>query len=145
MKDGTEALLIFQGAHRYVSSSWYLEKDIGTWDYSGVQVNVRLKIQTRKELEGSLQKLAGHFETHQKDPLLYNDIPEQILKKHLSKITGFWCESFKIEAIAKLNQGANKEDIISVTKNLKAIKDLLASELSKDIETKIFEKSIKKE
>lgn len=144
LKDGTEALLIFQGAHGYISSSWYREKDISTWDYSAVHVNVRLKIQTRKELEESLQRLVGHFETSQKDPLLYKDIPEQLLKEHLSQITGFWCEPFKIEAIAKLHQGASKEDIISVTKNLEALEDSLASELSKDIKREIFEKSIKK-
>ncbi len=143
--DGTEALLIFQGAHGYVSSSWYREKDISTWDYSAVHLNVRLKLQTRKELEDSLQKLVGHFESPQKDPLFYNDIPEQILKEQLSQITGFWCEPFKIQAIAKLHQGAHKEDIISVTKNLEALEDPMASALSKNIKTEIFEKSIKKE
>jgi transcriptional regulator len=145
LKDRAEALLIFQGAHGYISSSWYREKDISTWDYSAVHVNVRLKIQTTEELENSLQKLVRHFETPQKDPLFYNDIPEQMLKEHLPLITGFRCEPFKIEAVAKLHQGAHKEDIISVIKNLEAQKDPLASELSKNIKTEIFEKSIKKE
>ena len=145
LKDGTEALLIFQGAHGYISSSWYREKNISTWDYSAVHINVRLKIQTSEELENSLQKLVEHFEMPQKDPLFYNDIPEQILKEHLPLITGFWCEPIKIQAIAKLHQGAHKEDIISVTKNLEALQDPLASELSKNIKKEIFEKSIKKE
>lgn len=145
LKDGAEALLIFQGAHGYISSSWYREKDISTWDYSAVHVNVRLKIQTREELENSLQKLVGHFESSQKNPLYYNDIPEQMLKEHLPLITGFWCEPFKIEAVAKLHQGAHKEDIISITKNLEAQEDPFALELSKNIKTEIFEKSIKKE
>ena len=145
LKDGTEALLIFQGAHGYISSSWYKEKDISTWDYSAVHVNVKLKIQTREELENSLQKLVGQFETPQKNPIYYNDIPEQMLKEHLPQIIGFWCEPFKIEAVAKLHQSAHKDDIISVTQHLEEQGDSVASELSKNIKTEVFEKSIKKE
>jgi len=145
LKDGTEALLIFQGAHGYISSSWYREKDISTWDYSAVHVNVKLKIQTREELEKSLQKLVAHFETPQTKPLFYKDIPKQMLEDHLPQITGFWCEPFKVEAVAKLHQGAHKEDINSVTKNLEGLDDPLASELSRNIKTEIFIKPIKNE
>jgi len=54
LKDEVEALMIFQGAHGYVSSSWYQDKDISTWDYSAVHVNVKLKLQTNEELQTSL-------------------------------------------------------------------------------------------
>ena len=50
LEDGREALLIFHGPQAYVSSSWYKRKNISTWDYSAVHVNVHLKIQTGEEL-----------------------------------------------------------------------------------------------
>ena len=71
LKDGTEILLIFQGTQGYVSSSWYTEKDISTWDYSAVHINARIKIQTTKELENSLKKLVNTFENKQNSPLFY--------------------------------------------------------------------------
>lgn len=133
LKDGLEALLIFQGPHAYVSSSWYKEKDISTWDYSAVHVNVKLKIQTAEELESSLEKLVAHFEKDQEKPLFYPNIPKEILKENLPHIMGFWAEPVKIEAIAKWHQGFEKEDIVSVCSHLESQNDQNAACLSKDI------------
>lgn len=133
LKDGAEALLIFQGAHAYVSSSWYKEKNISTWDYSAVHVNVRIKIQSREELEESLEKLVQEFEKNQEKPLYYKDLPKEMINEHLPLITGFWCEPYKIEAVAKLHQGFNKKDVESVVEHLEQQKDPLASQLSTDI------------
>lgn len=133
LKDDTEALLIFQGAHGYVSSSWYKEKDISTWDYSAVHVNVKLKIQSRAELEDSLKELVATFEKQQEDPLYYKDLPNKMLEDHLPRITGFWCEIERIQGIAKLHQGFDKEDINSVTAHLEKQQNNLNSALSENI------------
>ena len=133
LKDGKEALLIFQGPHGYVSSSWYKEKDISTWDYSAVHVNVKLKLQTKEELEDSLQNLVYKFEKQQANPVYYKDLPRDMVEDHLPRITGFWCEPVKIEAIAKLHQGFEKDDLKSVTGHLEAQNDPMGCPLSRDI------------
>lgn len=132
LKDGTEALLIFQGAHAYISSSWYKEKDISTWDYSAVHINAKLRIQSLKELETSLEKLVKEFEKEQEEPLYYQDIPLAMLADHLPQITGFWAEPVKVEAVAKLHQTFRKEDVLAVASELEKSGGL-AAELGKDI------------
>ncbi|WP_034918634.1 FMN-binding negative transcriptional regulator [Gillisia sp. CAL575] len=132
LKDEVEALMIFQGAHGYVSSSWYQDKDISTWDYSAVHVNVKLKLQTNEELQTSLLNLVHRFEKNQANPLYYNDIPKQMLEDHLPLITGFWAEPIKIEGVAKLHQSYNKKDVESVITHLNE-GDALSKELSKNI------------
>tara|TARA_R100000935_G_C2764434_1_gene135005 strand:+ start:59 stop:676 length:618 start_codon:yes stop_codon:yes gene_type:complete len=132
LKNDVEALLIFQGAHGYVSSSWYKEKDISTWDYSAVHVNVKLKLQSREELETSLENLVHRFEKDQNKPLYYKDIPKKMLDDHLPLITGFWAEPFKIEGVAKLHQTYEKEDIKSVIEHLSE-GDALSKELGNNI------------
>ena len=132
LKNDAEALMIFQGAHGYVSSSWYQEKDISTWDYSAVHVNVKLILQTREELETSLVNLVHRFEKDQSNPLYYKDIPKQMLDDHLPLITGFWAEPFKIEGVAKLHQSYKKKDVESVIHHLSE-GDALSKELSKNI------------
>lgn len=132
LKNDVEALMIFQGAHGYVSSSWYQEKDISTWDYSAVHVNVKLKMQTREELETSLVNLVHRFEKDQSNPLYYKDIPKQMLDDHLPLITGFWAEPYKIEGVAKLHQSYKKKDVESVIHHLSE-GDALSKELSKNI------------
>ena len=134
LKDNIEALLIFHGAQGYVSSSWYKDIDISTWDYSAVHVNVKLKLQSREELEESLQELIAHFEKDQKNPVHYKDLPRDMLEDHLPLITGFWCEPVKLQAIAKLHQGFEKEDVDSVSRHLEERQDPLSSELSKNIQ-----------
>lgn len=134
LKDGVEGLMIFQGAHGYISSSWYKEKDISTWDYSAVHVNVKLKIQTQKELAESLKNLVFRFEKDQKDPLFFENIPKDMVEEHLHLITGFWGTPFKVEAVAKLHQGYENEDIDSVINHLQQRKeDPLSCPLSNNI------------
>lgn len=133
LQDGLEALLVFHGAQGYVSSSWYKEVNISTWDYSAVHVNVKLKIQSTEELVQSLKNLVGHFEKDQKDPIFYEDLPKEMIEDHLPLITGFWCEPIKMQAIAKLHQGFDKDDIHSITQHLESREDSLSSELSKNI------------
>ena len=134
LKDQSEALLIFQGAHSYISSSWYREKNISTWDYSAVHINVRIRLQTAKELEASLEQLVHHFEKDQKAPLMYRDIPKPMLLEHLPQITGFWCEVTNLQAIAKLHQGYPKEDVVSVLEHLAAKENPEAQLLKNDIQ-----------
>lgn len=133
LRDGLEALLIFHGPHAYVSSSWYQEKNISTWDYSAVHVNVKIRIQSREELTKSLENLVGHFERDQNEPLYYNEYPSEMVEEHLPLITGFWCDPINVKAIAKLHQGFKKEDIDSVTYHLEKRGEPQSSELSKEI------------
>lgn len=131
-----EALLIFQGAHGYISSSWYEDKDISTWDYSAVHVNVKVKLQTREELESSLDKLVTKFEKAQAQPLYYKDIPTKMLEEHLPLITGFWAETVKIEGIAKLHQSYKRKDVETVIQHLNE-----GDALSKELGNKIREEN----
>jgi len=136
LKDGAEALIVFHGANAYVSSSWYKEKDISTWDYSAVHVNARIKRQSQGELENSLKRLVGKFEKEQEKPLLYEDLPEKMLKEHLPLITGFWLEPFKVEGISKLHQAFPEHDIKQIVNKL---------EDSGDTQEKKVSEAIKKE
>ncbi len=130
LKDGTEALIIFHGPHAYISSSWYREKDISTWDYTAVHVNAKVKVQSGEELKLNLKKLVHHFEEKQENPLFYEDIPDQMLREHLPLITGFWLEPFKVEGIAKLHQAYEKHDIKTVTEKLDKSDSFIARQLS---------------
>lgn len=133
LEDGREALLIFHGPQAYISSSWYRRKNISSWDYSAVHINVRLKVQSKEELENSLKKLVRHFEDKQEKPLYYDEIPRKMIEGQLPYITGFWCEPFNIEAVAKLHQGYRDEDIHSVIDHLGKKDDPLARQLGEDI------------
>jgi len=109
LKDGMEALFIFQGPHAYVSSSWYDYNDISTWDYSAVHVRASLQLQTAVQLETSLQKLVYRFEKEQDNPTFYHDLPPSLLQEHLPFIVGFTAQPIAIEGIAKYHQDVSAD------------------------------------
>ena len=133
LKNGSEALLIFQGPHGYVSSSWYKEKNISTWNYSAVHINVKLKLQTRDELSTSLANLVRKFEKDQDTPLFFEDYPKDMVEDHIKEITGFWCEPNKIQAVAKLHQTYEKDDILSVINHLEKASCPVTRDLANNI------------
>ncbi|TXK73778.1 FMN-binding negative transcriptional regulator [Mesonia sp. HuA40] len=118
LKSGTEALFIFQGPQAYVSSSWYPHKDISTWDYSAVHVNAKLFPRSQRQLEKDLKILVNHFESRQENPLYYEDLPRNLIEKHLPLILGFQAIPYKIQAIAKYHQKQSQETQIEVCKHL---------------------------
>ncbi|WP_026914013.1 FMN-binding negative transcriptional regulator [Christiangramia portivictoriae] len=133
LKDDVEVLVIFHGAHSYISSSWYKEADISTWDYSAVHVNGKIKLQSDTELRASLDELVANFEKEQENPFYYNQIPKKMLEEHLPLITGFWIEPVKVEGIAKLHQSYHSEDVDRVIRKLDASEDPLRKQISEDI------------
>lgn len=134
LKNGAEMLLIFKGADAYVSSSWYHEKDISTWDYSAVHVNATITLQTQNELEESLAMLVNRFESHQEKPLYYRDLPRNMLEEHLPLITGFVCQPTKVEGVAKLHQAYPSEDVKATVEQLKKQKSPSTQQVARDIE-----------
>lgn len=131
LREGKEILIIFHGAHGYISSSWYKEKDISTWDYSAVHINATLQIQSKADLHDCLINLVARFEKEQEHPLFFHDIPQKMIDEHFPYITGFWCKPFKVEGIAKLHQGFEADDIKSITAHLEKKDNLSGGELSR--------------
>ncbi len=67
--ESTEVLCIFNGPHSYVSSSWYAEEEVPTWNYIAVHVYGLLKIQNEKALMSSLHKLVDKYEQKSENPI----------------------------------------------------------------------------
>jgi len=130
LQEGKEVLLIFQSVHGYVSSSWYREKDISTWDYAAVHINAKTQLQSQEELRSCLIRLIERFEKEQENPLFFHDIPQKMIEDHLPRITGFWGRPIKVEAIAKFHQGFAEDDITSITTHLEGQKNPLSRALS---------------
>jgi transcriptional regulator len=133
LKDGLEALFIFQGPNAYVSASWYDYEDISTWDYSAVHVHATLYLQTAVQLETSLQDLVYRFEKDQPKPRYYKDIPKDILHDHLPYITGFKAVPTNIEGIAKFHQGVDKKNMKNIRKHLTKTHNSVAHEVALQI------------
>jgi len=103
-KSQPEVLAIFNGPHAYISSSWYKEEEVPTWNYIAVHIKGHLKILGEEELLDSLHKLVDKYEKDSEYPLNLNDLSPTTMRQ-VKGIVGFKISIEEIHAAYKLSQG----------------------------------------
>lgn len=109
-----EVLCIFNGAHAYISPTWYREEDVPTWNYIAVHVYGKLRILNKEEVMASLHRLVDKYEAGSKNPISVKDMSPRTLRQ-VKGIVGFQIEITDIQARYKLSQNRiqDHEKIIS--------------------------------
>ena len=125
----TQVLCIFNGPHSYVSSSWYKEEEVPTWNYIAVHVYGTLKIQTEVELLASLHKLVDKYEKTSKDPISIDDMSTNTMRQ-IKGIVGFQIKIEDIQATYKLSQG-REQDHPKIIAELEELKDSGSTAIAK--------------
>jgi transcriptional regulator len=103
-KPDTQVLCIFNGPHSYVSSSWYKEEEVPTWNYIAVHVYGTLKIQSEAALLEALHKLVDKYEAGSKEPVSSRDMSPKTMRQ-IKGVVGFEIKVEDIQATYKLSQG----------------------------------------
>ncbi len=114
--DNPSALVIFSGAHTYVSASWYENKQIAsTWNYQAVHAAGTIHFQNEEFLYQLLTKLTETFEQTDSPSLVQKMDPEYV-SQMMRAIVAFEIEVNSIRNVFKLSQNRDKksfENIIS--------------------------------
>lgn len=124
LTDCENVLVIYQGAHAYISSSWYGHENVPTWNYQAVHVYGTAAIMNEEELKYDLTKLLHKYEHHRDPPVLWDTLSPALLEQELRGIVGFRIKVQEIQASYKLSQNRNKEDFLNIIKKLKEEDDL---------------------
>ncbi len=103
-KEDAQVLCIFNGPHSYVSSSWYKEEEVPTWNYIAVHVYGTLKVQTEEALLASLHKLVDKYEANSKEPVSSREMSAKTMRQ-IKGVVGFEIKIEDIQATYKLSQG----------------------------------------
>ncbi len=99
-----QVLCIFNGPHSYVSSSWYKEEEVPTWNYIAIHVYGTIKILDEEAVLASLHKLVDKYEQSSKEPISLDDMSPKTMRQTKS-IVGFQIKIDDIQATYKLSQG----------------------------------------
>ncbi len=102
-KDQPEVLCIFNGPHAYVSSSWYKEEEVPTWNYIAVHVYGTLKVLTEEETMQSMHRLVDKYEKNSKNPISLKNLSPKTLRQ-VRGVVGFQVQVSDIQAAYKLSQ-----------------------------------------
>lgn len=111
-----EALLIFQGAHTYISARWYTEVDVPTWDYMIVHVYGKVREIQGNELYSILSRLVENHESNTSYRL--EGLPQDMVQKEIKGVFGFAMEVTRVDGGYKLSQGKTEEERTNIASEL---------------------------
>jgi transcriptional regulator len=114
--DEQEALLIFQGAHTYISPRWYSHVNVPTWNYMMVHVYGKVRLVDGDELYGLLSQLVKKHEVNTGYSM--EGLPEDFVRKEINGVAGFALDVTRIDAGYKLSQNRNDEDHENIIREL---------------------------
>lgn len=134
LETSNDVLVMFQGPHAYISSSWYEEENVPTWNYQAVHVYGTASLLNEEELKQDLTKLLQKYEKHRKNPVLWDKLSPQLLEKQLKGIIGFKIKVQEIQAANKLSQNRNEQDYHNIVNKLYEEKDLNSQQMAQLME-----------
>jgi transcriptional regulator len=103
-----EVLLIFQGAHTYISPRWYDHVNVPTWNYMMVHVYGKVRL---VEGDGLYSLLSGLVKNHENQTSYsLEDLPQDFVQKEMNGVVGFAVDVTRVDAGYKLSQNRNNAD-----------------------------------
>ncbi|WP_286058995.1 FMN-binding negative transcriptional regulator [Bacillus mojavensis] len=132
-----DVLVMFQGPHAYISSSWYEKENVPTWNYQAVHVYGTASILNEEELKHDLTMLLQKYEKHRKNPVLWDKLSPQLLESQLKGIVGFKMKVGEIQASYKLSQNRNEEDYMNIIDQLRNEGDSNSKQMAELMEKRL--------
>ncbi|MBU8576218.1 FMN-binding negative transcriptional regulator [Bacillus sp. FSL M8-0266] len=119
-EENEQVLVIFQGPHAYISSSWYEKEAVPTWNYQAVHVYGKAKLLEKSELVKELTTMLETYESHREQPVLWHTLSDELLEKQMKGIVGFKIIIDEVQAAFKLSQNRHERDYAHIIEKLEA-------------------------
>jgi transcriptional regulator len=122
-RSSSQALVIFQGPHTYISPSWYVKpENVPTWNYAVVHAYGVPKIMEPAAMVALLKNLVGKHEKSFEKPWDF-DPKDPFMQKQMPEIAAFEIQIEKLQGKFKLNQNRTPADRAGVIAALSTSKD----------------------
>lgn len=135
-KDGDEVLVIFQGPHAYISSSWYSHENVPTWNYLAVHVYGKIRLIEGEELLEHLKSLVDTYEDGRPNRVSVETMTKGYLDSQLKALVGFEIKINEVRASAKLSQNRDNENYKNIIRNLEESPNLLDKEIASEMKNR---------
>lgn len=138
--DGLDVLLIFQGAHTYVTPAWYPGKQVHgrvvpTWNYAVVHARGRARaVDDPAWLNALVTRLTDQNEAGRAQPWRVTDAPEAYVAAQLRAVVGLEITVEQLTGKWKVSQNREPADRAGVVEGLRARGDAVATEMAAMVE-----------
>lgn len=120
INNGDIVLCDFMGAHTYISSSWYRDINVSTWNYEAVQVYGKIELMSDEEMFSHLQKLTAKYESFQKCPVFVEKMGREFVTREMKGAFGMKVLPTEIYIKQKLSQNRADEDYYNIISELRS-------------------------
>lgn len=128
-----EVLVIFQGPHAYISSSWYNHENVPTWNYLAVHIYGSIRIIEGEELMDHLKTLVNTFEEGRPNQVTVEGMSEKYLNSQISGLVGIEIKIKEVQASAKLSQNRDETNYRRIIHHLEESPYPLDQEVAKEM------------
>jgi len=132
-RDDEEVLVVFNGPHAYISSSWYGHVNVPTWNYIAVHVYGRLRIIEGDELYASITQLMEKYEAKSHRPVTMEGLPADYVEREMKGVVGFAVEVTDIHGKEKLSQNRDAADHASIVRELESRDEIFDAEVASEM------------
>lgn len=129
-----EVLLIFQGAHTYISPRWYNHVNVPTWNYINVHVYGKVRMLEGQELKSLLGELVKKHEVGTGYSL--EGLPADFVEKEMRGVAGFALDVTRLDAASKLSQNRDDESYASIISHLEERGNDASTEIAREMKSR---------
>lgn len=118
--ENPQALMVFSGAHAYVSGSWYRDPHTpSTWNYMSVHVRGTIRFLDGAAAEEVLRMTSLHFENNDHDsPTVYDNLPKRLTERLVQMIAAFEIAVTGMDTVFKLSQDRDADSYRAIIEKL---------------------------
>ncbi len=136
LREGAEALVVFQGPECYVTPSWYPSKAengkvVPTWNFAMVQVRGKpVVFDDATWVRAQIDEMTNNHERQREHPWKVSDAPEDFIAAQLKAIVGIEIPISSIEGKWKVSQNrlpADRQGVIDGLRAEQACPSMLAA------------------
>lgn len=118
LDQNADVLVLFTGPHAYVSSSWYKEEEVSTWNYQSAQLRGDCTLMSEDELMNELKQLTNKYEEGRVNARTFDTLSDTVLKQ-AKGITGFKIKVNDLQVKFKMSQNRSDADYQNIVEHLK--------------------------
>ena len=112
-------LVVFTGAHCYVSASWYANpQTASTWNYMAVHAKGKIKFTDEEGTYEAIKAVTNKYEGTE-TIAAFNNMPKEYTMQHIKAIVGFEIVVESFENVFKLSQNKTEEEKINIIAKLR--------------------------
>jgi transcriptional regulator len=116
-----EVLVVFTGAHTYVSATWYENPhQASTWNYTSVHARGTISFLDEDGLKDALRKLSLHYENNNPhSTTVFDNLSNDYTSSLIKAIVAFEIEVTSVEHVFKLSQNRDEKSYDRIIHQLK--------------------------